>query len=576
MADEAELDYALLDGAGAAGSVFYPRPDPGPPPPGASDHSIEVEPGVSVAARFYVLGPSHPTVLYFHGNGEVVGDHDNFAPLYHEAGLNLFVAEFRGYGKSGGHPSMASLVADTRPVAAYFHDLLGERGFDDRRFIMGRSLGTQPALELASRDGDRFHGVIIESGAANIRRTLDRHGLAGSEKGERLAAGHEAKIRSIRLPALMLHGETDDLVPLDRAAELYDLLAGTQRELVVIPGAGHNDILWRGQRQYFEAIRSFVADVHGDEDDEGAALPEAHAPGAGDARGAATRPSERAASTGARSVRGLAELAAGVYVYTIPGVIPVNAGIVVGDDAVAVIDTGMTEADARALLEATASVTDLPVRYVINTHHHGDHSFGNWWFLPAIVFGHERCRLRLLGDEGASHRETLAQHLPMAAEQIRAVPLAPPALTFEGHCDLHLGPLSLRLAHLGLAHTDNDIAIGVEGAGVAFAGDLIEESGPPIVSEGYPAAWGPTLRRFEAAAVDRVVPGHGRVVDTAFVARQAGAFEALAATCAEAASPAEATDALSHAVLDVLGTQTPVAVRRYYETAGEGSPESGV
>ena len=108
MADEAELDYALLDGAGAAGSIFFPRPDPGPPPTGASDHLIEVEPGVSVAARFYVLGPSHPTVLFFHGNGEVVGDHDNFAPLYHEAGLNLFVAEFRGYGKSGGRPSVAA------------------------------------------------------------------------------------------------------------------------------------------------------------------------------------------------------------------------------------------------------------------------------------------------------------------------------------------------------------------------------------------------------------------------------------------------------------------------------------
>ena len=434
---------------------------------------------------------------------------------------------------------------------------------------MGRSLGSQPALEVAARDGDRFHGVIIESGGGSIRRMLDRLGLAGSEEGERLAAAHEAKIRSIRLPALLLHGEYDNL---DRAAELHDLLAGTQRDLVVIPGAGHNDILWLGQRQYFEAIRSFVAHGPGAED---AALPGARALAAPDSEGPATLPSERANSMGPRNVHGLAELADGVYVYVIPGLIQVNAGIIVGDDAAAVIDTGTTEADARALLEATASVTDLPVRYVINTHHHGDHSFGNWWFLPAVVVGHERCRLRLVGDEGASHRETLASHLPMVAEQIRAVPLAPPALTFEGHCDLHLGPVSMRLAHLGLAHTDNDIAIGVEGAGVAFAGDLIEESGPPIVSEGYPAEWGPTLRRFEAATADRVVPGHGRVVDTAFVGHQAGAFEALTATCAEAASAAEAMDALPHAVLDVLGTQTPVAVERYFETARAGSPESG-
>lgn len=572
MVEPMELNYALLDRAGAAGSAFPPRPDLGGPPPGATDHLIEVAPGVSVAARFYALGPSHPTVLFFHGNGEVVGDHDNFYPLYHQSELNLFVAEFRGYGKSGGDPSMASLVADARTVAAYFHALLGEQGFSERRFVMGRSLGSQPALEVAARDGDRFHGVIIESGAASVRRTLDRLGLAGSEEGERLAAAHEQKIRSIRLPALLLHGEQDELVPLDSAAELYDLLAGTQRELVVIPGVGHNDILWRGQRRYFEAIRSFVGHAPDDED-KAATLAGARAPTAQAAQDVAASPGERPTSTGRLSVPGLTELADGVYVYVIPGVIPVNAGIVVGDEAVAVIDTGTTEADARALLEATASVTDLPVRYVINTHHHGDHSFGNWWFLPAVVVGHERCRLRLLGDEGASHREMLARHLPMAAEQIRAVPLAPPGLTFEGHCDLHLGELSLRLAHLGLAHTDNDIAIGVEGADVAFAGDLIEQSGPPIVSEGYPAEWGATLRRLEAAMVDRYVPGHGRVVDTMFVAWQARAFEALTTTCAEAASPAAALDALpEHAVVDVLREQSPIAVQRYFETAGAGSP----
>ncbi len=269
------------------------------------------------------------------------------------------------------------------------------------------------------------------------------------------------------------------------------------------------------------------------------------------------------------AVPGLTELASGVFVYAIPGVIPVNAGIVVGDDPVAVIDTGTTEADARALLEATASVTDLPVRYVVNTHHHGDHSFGNWWFLPAVVVGHERCRLRLLGDEGASHREMLASYLPMVAEQVRAVPLTPPSLTFEGHCDLHLGSVDLRVAYLGLAHTDNDVAIGVEGANVAFAGDLIEESGPPIVSEGYPAEWGPTLRLLGSAMIDQYVPGHGNVVDTMFVVNQAGAFETLCATCAEANSPAEAIDALPSRVLDVLGEQAPVAVERYFETAGQ-------
>jgi hypothetical protein len=71
---------------------------------------------------------------------------------------------------------------------------------------------------------------------------------------------HEAKLRAVRLPALIIHGEWDELIPLDHAAGLYDMLGDTERELVVIPGAGHNDILWVGQRQYFESVAAFVGD----------------------------------------------------------------------------------------------------------------------------------------------------------------------------------------------------------------------------------------------------------------------------------------------------------------------------
>lgn len=257
MPDEPGPDYALLDRAGG-GSAFFPRADSSPPPPGATDHLIEVEPGIAVAARFYASDPTQPTILYFHGNGEIASDHDDIAPLYHEARVNLFVAEFRGYGKSGGQPSLAGVIADCRPIVESFHATLDEQGFDARRFVMGRSLGTHAALEIAARHADRLRGLIVESGAANIRRTLDRVGLDGTSEGEALADLHEAKVRSIRLPAVLLHGELDELIPVAQSAVLYDLLSETDCELVVIPGAGHNDILWRGLDQYFEAIVSLV------------------------------------------------------------------------------------------------------------------------------------------------------------------------------------------------------------------------------------------------------------------------------------------------------------------------------
>lgn len=275
--------------------------------------------------------------------------------------------------------------------------------------------------------------------------------------------------------------------------------------------------------------------------------------------------------SGRKPVAGLYELADGVFDFVIQGAVQLNAGIVVGDESVAVIDTGTTEDDARALLEAVRSVTDLPVRYVINTHHHGDHSFGNWWFLPAIVLGHARCRIKLVGGEGVAHREMMAAHLPLAREQIRSVPLTPPEVTFDGHLDLHLGGRSLRLAYLGRGHTDNDIAVGIDGAGVAFAGDLIESAGPPVVDDGFPAEWGPTLRKLGAAMAEMFVPGHGNVVDGMFVAEQAAAFEELTRVCTQALTPAEAMHAMPRSVFEVLDFQTAVAVRRYFETVSPPS-----
>lgn len=254
-------DYGLIDRAGAASFLFYPRPDPAPPPPGAEDHLIAVAPGVLLGARFYGFDPSFPTILYFHGNGEIASDHDGIAQLYQAAGCNLLVAEFRGYGRSTGAPTFASLVDDAAAVARWFHELLDREGYAPARFVMGRSMGANCALEIAANHAPRFRGLIIESGAGNIRRLVSRLGVPiDSGEGAALVEAHEAKLRAIRLPVLIIHGEWDELIPLDHAAGLYDMLNGAEREMVVIPGAGHNDILWVGQRRYFESLEAFVRD----------------------------------------------------------------------------------------------------------------------------------------------------------------------------------------------------------------------------------------------------------------------------------------------------------------------------
>ena len=259
MTGAPRADYGLLDRSGAGSFVFYPRRDHTPPPDGSVDIDIPAEPGVVLGARLYTADPALPTVLYFHGNGEVVSDHDGIAPLYHAIGCNLFVVDYRGYGRSGGSPSFAALVADAHIAADRFHAELDERAFSGHRFVMGRSLGSHPALELAAHRPGRFRGLIIESGAANLRR-LARFASAAvpADEVEALVKAHEAKIRAIRLPVLIIHGERDELIPVELAAALYDLLEGTQRDLLIIPGGGHNDILWLGQREYLAAIQRFV------------------------------------------------------------------------------------------------------------------------------------------------------------------------------------------------------------------------------------------------------------------------------------------------------------------------------
>jgi pimeloyl-ACP methyl ester carboxylesterase len=253
-------DYALIDRRGLARGLFYPRRDPSPPPPGATDHRVDVDDGVEVACRFYPVDHARPTLLFFHGNGEVASDYDMVAPAYHAIGANLFVADYRGYGASNGAPSFASLVADAHPVLDRFHALLDAEGFTADRFLMGRSLGSLPAAELAATAHARLRGLVIESGAPGLSRLPRRAGIHSPDPElAALIQTHAARVASIRLPVLQIHGEWDEIIPLESAVAFHEQLETAQKELVIIPGAGHNDIGWVGQEQYFGALARFIA-----------------------------------------------------------------------------------------------------------------------------------------------------------------------------------------------------------------------------------------------------------------------------------------------------------------------------
>lgn len=197
-----------------------------------------------------------------------------------------------------------------------------------------------------------------------------------------------------------------------------------------------------------------------------------------------------------------------------------NVGLVVGDDHVLVIDSRAHHGQADDLLAEVRTVTTRPVTLLVNTHHHWDHTFGNARFVDAEVVGHERCRELLLAEGEQVRAELATAHWlpPEVRRAVAAVELRPPTRLLADRLLLDLGGRTIELAFLGRGHTDNDVVATVDD--VVFAGDLVEEGAPPSFEDSHPREWVETLGRLVAMVTGPVVPGHGDVVDRAFVEEQ--------------------------------------------------------
>lgn len=254
-----QADFSALDRPEILSFVFYPRKDFTRTPPNARDYLISVDEDVSVSCRFYIHSQSSPSILYFHGNGEVVSDHDYIAPMYNQLGINLFVADYRGYGASQGRPTLSNTVSDAPIIFRAFNDILQQNHYSSDIFVMGRSLGSISAIEIAYGHQEQIKGLIIESGFAALINLLFHLGFPVESLGIKDPDfPNLAKIRSIAVPTLIIHGEYDQIIPATEGEALFQNAAAKDKRLLIIPGANHNDIMWIGKERYFHAIKEFT------------------------------------------------------------------------------------------------------------------------------------------------------------------------------------------------------------------------------------------------------------------------------------------------------------------------------
>jgi len=230
------------------------------------------------------------------------------------------------------------------------------------------------------------------------------------------------------------------------------------------------------------------------------------------------------------------ELADGVFRRRYES-LDLNVGVVFGEDGIVVIDTRASHVEADELRDELRTLTSLPVRWVVDTHWHWDHTFGNARFPEAEIWGHELCR-RAMVELGDSMKEDAAAWLPDRLEEIAEVVITPPTRVFDTFVDIDLGPRVVEMTYHGRGHTDSDIVVTV--GEVSFMGDLLEEGAPPVFDDGFPMSWPVTLASAAEIGSSIIVPGHGDTLDRAGAAAQLDEIQAvadLAQRCLEAGLP---------------------------------------
>jgi len=200
------------------------------------------------------------------------------------------------------------------------------------------------------------------------------------------------------------------------------------------------------------------------------------------------------------------------YAYTAEG--DPNTGIVVGDDAVMVIDTQATPVMAQDVIRRIREVTDKPIKYVVLSHYHAVRVLGASAYKPEHVIASEDT-LSMIKERGEQDKASEIGRFPRLFRNVESVPpgLTWPTLTFTGKMTLWLGKLEVQLLQLGCGHTKGDTVVWLPQERILFSGDLVEYDATPYAGDAYFNDWPKTLDNLAALKPAKLVPGRGAALE---------------------------------------------------------------
>ena len=209
------------------------------------------------------------------------------------------------------------------------------------------------------------------------------------------------------------------------------------------------------------------------------------------------------------------KLSDNAYAYTAEG--DPNTGIVIGDDAVMVIDTQATPVMAQDVIRRIREVTDKPIKYVVLTHYHAVRVLGASGYksegLEQIIAS--RDTYDLIVERGQQDMDSEIGRFPRLFQAVESVPgLTWPTITFEGEMTLWLGKLEVKIKQVGRGHTKGDTIVYLPSQNICFSGDLVEADAACYTGDAYLADWPQTLDNLAAMQFDKLIPGRGPALMT--------------------------------------------------------------